>query len=177
MQQKNTKYKTKLSGSRGFSLVEIVVAAGIISFSLVSIIGIAGQALAFSQQGLDTYIAGTLLEEGAEAVRSVRDTSWLTIQNLSPLPTTYYPSFCPGGAWTLLNTTATASPPCTQEIVGNFTRTISVAPVSRDTNDNIVSSGGTLDTGTKLVTVTVSWQEHGVTMTKTLSFYLLNIFS
>src|SRR3989339_357200 len=52
------------------------------------------------------------------------------------------------------------------------------ARVNRDNaTKDIVTSGGTSDAGTKLITVTVSWKEGGTTVTKTLQFYLTDVFS
>jgi hypothetical protein len=68
----------------------------------------------------------------------------------------------------------------TPNTVGIFTRTVSVASVSRDNiTDDIAPSGGgaTNDDGTRLVTVDVSWVEGGATRNKTLSFYISDIFS
>ena len=69
--------------------------------------------------------------------------------------------------------------------MGIFTRTVVLADVNRDTSvdpntstsKDIVSSGGALDSGTKLITVTVSWTEGGATITKNLKFYIIDIFS
>ena len=61
--------------------------------------------------------------------------------------------------------------------VDSFLRTVTISNVNRDsTTGDIVSSGGALDTGTKLITVNVSWQESGETITKSLPFYISNIF-
>ncbi len=152
---------------RGFSLVEIIVASAIISLALLSVIVAAGRSLALSHRALDTYVAGTLLEEGAEAVRVVRDNAWTNISGLTA-GTTYYPTFS-GGTWTLSTSAST---------VGIYTRTVVITAVSRDnTTQDIVSSGGTADTGTKKVTVTVSWNESGSSLSKTLQFYIANIFN
>ncbi len=122
-------------------------------------------------------MAGTVLEEAAEAVRTVRDSGWSAITGLSS-SLSYYPTFCAStNTWALLDTSTSPASGCTGKTEGIFTRTITVASVSRDGSDNITASGGSVDSGTRLVTVTVSWQERGTTMTKNLSFYIMNIFS
>ncbi len=61
--------------------------------------------------------------------------------------------------------------------VDSFLRTVTISNVNRDvTTGDIVSNGGVLDAGTKLITVNVSWQESGKTITKSLPFYISNIF-
>ncbi len=151
----------------GFSLVEIIVASAIISLSLVSIISLSGQSIGFSNQSLNIYSASTLLEEGAEAVRTIRDNGWSNISSLST-STVYYPIFSTStNSWSLSATSSN---------VGIFTRTVSIASVLRSSTSSIASSG-TNDPNTKLITITVSWSEISGTITKTLSFYLTNIFS
>lgn len=151
---------------RGFSLVEIVVAASIISVALLAILGIANKAIVTSQRSLNTYMASTLLEEGVEAVRTIRDGSWSNISSLTA-GTTYYPSFSTStNLWSLSSTAST---------VGIFTRTVTITAVNRDANDDIAVSG-TNDPGTKLVTVSVSWPQGTTTASRTIQFYTFDIF-
>lgn len=168
MQKRNFKNNnTHTEG--GFNLVEIVIASSILMVSLLSVIVIASQSIAISHRSVNTYIATTLLEEGAEAVRIVRDNAWTNISSLTA-GTTYYPKFTAPGTWALTTTSADGT-------VGAFTRTVVFSSVVRDGSSNIASSGSA-DTGTKLVTVTVSWKDTtGNTVSKTLSFYIANIFS
>ena len=160
--------KKKYNRESGFSLVEVVVASAIISLSLVAIIQIAGSALVFSRQATNVYVASTYLEEGAEAMRTIRDNNWTNISSLSS-SSTYYLNFN--------NSTNTWSVSTSSSTLGNFTRTITVSPVSRDSNYDITTSGGSVDTNVEKVTVTVSWNESSGTLTRSLSFYLSNIFS
>ena len=100
-------------------------------------------------------------------MRIVRDNAWSNISGLT-VGTNYYPTFS-GGTWTLSTTANT---------VGIFTRQVVLLSVNRDsTTDDIVTSGGVVDDGTKLVTITVSWQEGATTISRELSFYLTDIFS
>lgn len=148
-------------------VVEILVAISIIAVAVLAAMAVAQKSIHVSRQAVHMNQAGFLLEEGAEAVRIVRDNGWANVSSLT-LGTNYYPTFS-GGTWTLSATANT---------VGIFTRRVTLASVNRDNStSDIVSSGGTLDTGTKLVTVTVSWPEGGTTITKTLQFYIMDIFS
>lgn len=153
-------------------MVEVLVATSIITASILAAMAVAQKSVSVSFEAFHISQAGFLLEEGAEAVRVARDDAWSNISSLTP-GTNYYPTFS-GSTWTLSSTPNT---------VGIFTRTVTLANVNRDTSINtstskdIVSSGGTLDPGTKLFTVTVSWPEGGVTIIKTLQFYITNIFS
>src|SRR3989344_5628647 len=150
----------KNSQNSGFMVVEILVAVSIIAVSVLATMAVAQKSVYVSRQALHSREAAFLLEEGAEAVRIARDNVWSNISSLT-IGTNYYPTFS-GSTWTLSATAST---------VGIFTRTVAFSNVNRDNSTkDIVSSGGTNDPGTKLVTVTVSWQEGGATVTKNLQF-------
>jgi len=152
----------------GFMMVEVLVAVSIMTVSILVAMMVAQKSIYVSRQAFHTTQAGFLLEEGAEAVRILRDNAWSNISSLT-LNTNYYFNFA-SNTWNLSSTANTVDT--------IFTRTVTFASVNRDnTTKDIVSSGGTLDSGTKLITVSVSWVEGGVTVTKTLQFYIMNIFS
>jgi Tfp pilus assembly protein PilV len=156
----------KIFKNRGFMMVEIMVAVSIITVSILAAMTVAQKSLYVARQAFHTTQAGFLLEEGAEAVRILRDNDWNNISSKTP-GTNYYPVFS-GGTWTLSTTPST---------IGIFTRTVSIVNVNRDNTTKDISVIGTDDPGTKLITITVSWPEGGATITKTLQFYILNIFS
>jgi type II secretory pathway pseudopilin PulG len=151
---------------RGFMMVEVIVVISIITVSMIASMAVAQKSIYVSRQAVDATEATFLLEEGAEAVRILRDNNWTNISGLTA-GTNYYPLFT-GGTWTLSTT------PNTVDI---FTRKVVLSNVNRDNGTKDIASVGTNDPGTKLVTVTVSWVEGGTTVTKTLSFYILDIFS
>ena len=158
-------YKKEKKLSVGFAMVEILVAVAIISASLLSALLISSKAISVSRQSVHVAQASFLLEEGAEAVRVMRDNAWTNISGLTP-GTTYYPTFS-GGTWTLSTNSSQ---------VGIFTRKVFIGAVNRDAGTADISVNGTNDPGTKLITVNVSWQEGGVTVSKNLKFYISNIF-
>lgn len=147
-------------------MVEVIVAISIITVSILAAMTVAQKSISVSDQAFHATQASFLLEEGAETVRILRDNAWSNISGLTA-GTIYYPTFV-GGTWTLSTTPNT---------VGIFSRTITIAPVSRDNTTQDISASGTNDPGTKLITVTVSWVEGGTTVTRTLQFYILDIFS
>lgn len=111
--------------------------------------------------------AALMSEEGIEALKFLRDEQWSNISNLS-LSTDYYLQF-DGADWNITPTPQFTDP--------RFERKFAVENVNRDTNGNIVPSGGTLDGGTKKIIMTVSWRTQEGTTTKNLSAYLTNIFN
>ena len=152
---------------KGFTLIEVIIAAVIISTIMISIIGLSASASNLSFFTLQESQAQTLLNETVEAVKLVRDDNWSNISSLST-STNYYPSFS-GSAWTL---TTTPNP------IGIFTQKIVFQNVNRDSNDDIVSSGGTLDTGTRKVTATVSWlKSNGTQASESIIFLIADIRS
>lgn len=134
--------------SGGFMVVEVLVAVSIIAVSILAATLVAQKSVSVSRQASHTTQAAFLLEEGAENTRIARDNAWSNVVALNTL-----------------------------EQIGIFTRTTVASNVNRDNTTKDISVTGTDDSGTKLVTVTVSWPEGGVIISKTLQFYIMNIFS
>lgn len=133
----------------GFMVVEVLIAASIITVSILSATMVAQKSIYVSRQAFHNTQVAFLLEEGAENVRIARDNAWSNITTLN-----------------------------SSEQIGIFTRTAVASSVNRDdTTKDIVNSGGTLDPGTKLITVTVYWFDGGQTITKSLQFFISDIFS
>lgn len=149
---------------QGFFLVEVVVASSVIAVVLVLLLGAIQNTVEVSQRSLERTQAAYLLEEGAEAVKLIRSQAWSSISGLTN-GTTYYLSWS-GSAWILTTSL---------QKVDGFTRTIVFSSVSRDGNNDIVSSGGTVDVGTRRVTITTSWVVPSGTQTESLSLYITNI--
>lgn len=149
----------------GFALIEILVACTIISIALIALVTSVQAATQLSRRSVENIQAGFLLEEGAEVTKIIRDNGWSGISSLD-IGTTYYPTFS-SNTWSLSTTPNT---------IGAFTRTVVLSAVYRDSNDDIASSG-TLDTGIKKVTETITWNSESGTQTKTLTFYIADIFS
>lgn len=147
-------------------MVEVLVAISIITVSVLVAMNVAQKSVYLFRQAFHTNQAAFLLEEGAEAVRIMRDDAWSNISSLT-VGTTYYPTFS-GGTWLLSATPNT---------IGIFTRTAIITSVNRDDSTQDIASVGTDDPKTKLVTLTVSWPEGGTTVIKTLKFYIIDIFS
>lgn len=164
---KNLLNQSKSYGSkqRGFLVVEIMVAISIVAVAILVSMAVSQKSMSLSRRAFHATQASFLLEEGAEAARILRDNAWSNISGLT-VGTTYYPTFS-SNTWTLSPTSNT---------VGIFSRTVVVSNVNRDNTTKDISVTGTNDPDTKLVTVTVSWNEGGVTITKNLPFYLINIF-
>lgn len=158
---------------RGYSLIEIVVAVGLVLAFVSSVVAASHFELRAVHESARRGKAAFLLEEGLEAVRILRDRGWSDNIALLVSGQTYYPVFS-------INWKVVSADP--GPIDGLFTRTVVFGDVwRRDADSDIVdvSSGDpkTLDPGTRQVTVTVSWPgSGGAVRQESISTYLANIF-
>ncbi len=153
-----------IKSQKGFFLIEAVIASSVIAAVLIYLLSSIQNSVEVSQRSLERTQAAYLLEETTEAIKSLRDDAWATINALTP-GTTYYLSWN-GTDWVTTTTVQT---------VGNFTRSFTISPVLRDGSSDIVASGGTDDAGTKKIIATVTWLAPSGTKTESLSFYISNI--
>jgi len=147
-------------------MVEVIVVISIIVVSVLAAMSVTEKSIYVSRQALRIEQASFLLEEGAESVRIIRDNAWSNISLLNA-GTDYYLTFS-AGTWSLSTTPST---------IGIFTRKINVSNVNRNTSTDDIASSGADDPETKLITIAVSWTDGGDTINKTLSFYIMDIFS
>ncbi|MBU3668441.1 MAG: hypothetical protein FGM57_00570 [Candidatus Taylorbacteria bacterium] len=154
----------------GLSLVEVLIAAAIMTASVSSIIGAYGGLTALSIKNTAYVQAAMLLEEGAEAVKMMRDSGWS--QNIASQAN----NTALGLAWSSsTGWRATSSVPL---VDGFFYRTVTFSAVSRDASTfDIVTSGGNADSNTRKATISVSWFANGATTTRTIDTYIHNRFN
>lgn len=148
---------------KGMGMVEVLIASAVMAVVLISIISVYNSMAELSLKNTDVVQANFLLEEGAEALRIMRDTSWQRISTTTlGTPYRFY--------WDNTTWVATTS----VVLVDQFDRTFVFEPVYRDMNFNIVPSGGTIDTGTRKATISVAWLRNGATTTKSIETYVFN---
>ena len=153
----------------GSGLVEILVAIFIFSIILGSLITVSNSYLSGAGDNLKSTKGAYIAQEGIEAVKVIRDMSWTDISSLT-YNTNYYLYFDTSSTTNnIWKSTSTAS-----TIDSIFIRTFKLNAVSRDSNGRIVSTGGTLDSNTKKLTVSVSWPSKNSTTTKDLATYITN---
>ncbi|NVM20022.1 MAG: hypothetical protein HWN80_20140 [Candidatus Lokiarchaeota archaeon] len=143
--------------NKGISAIEILIVIAIISIASASLLGIISYSLKISTSIKQTTIANNLAQEAMEAVRNIRDDSWDKISTAITTGEDYHPE---------IDTSTT--PPKWKlvpdpETIDGLTRKIVFNNVERDNNHNIVESGGAyIDSETKRVTVTVSWNNKNI---------------
>jgi hypothetical protein len=152
---------------KGISLVEVIIASSIIGLSMIYISNVYGNFLTLSLENTDKVQAVFLLDEGVEAMKTMRSYAWSTIASSTP-GVVYYLTW-QSGRW---QSTTTLT------LVDNkFIRKYTVSNVYRDpTTLNIVDVGGTLNSDSKIINMDVSWNYKGSTSTKTTSFYMFNLY-
>lgn len=157
-----------VSRQGGLGLVEGVIAVAIVGTALVVMVGVFHQFLRTALRSTPELKAIFLMEEGLEAIRAIRDVDWQTEIDPLVLGTQYHLIF-ENGRWE-----ATTTP---SYIDGVYERIVILSSVNRDTDGRIVASGGTTDTNTKEITVSVSWSSGEATTTKTVLAYIMDVFT
>lgn len=130
------------SKQKGFSLVELVIA---ITIFIIYVGGLAAAATGGHLTRLENaklVQADLFFTEGWEAVKSIRNNNWSDITN---------------GTHGLISSSGFWQFSGSSDSFNGFTRIITINDVRRDNGGNIVSSGGEIDSDTKLVSVDISW--------------------
>lgn len=153
---------------KGLSLVEVIIATAIISTSMIYIAKSYSDFVFLSSANTARVQATFLLDEAVEAVKTLRGESWSKISTLNTATPYYLVWDANLNKWTLTLTPSV--------IDGVFTRTLEFLPVNRDVNFNIATVG-TADTGSRQVSISVSWSDHGVTVAKSIGMYIFNILN
>lgn len=155
----------------GFTILELLIGSAIIAGFLLAATYSFQIFLRLSRENNNSLQSSFLLEEGLEVGRIWRDISWLNISGLTDGNggNGYYYNFT-NGQW--------ATSTVNTFVDGLFERKLQVARAYRDTSTHeLVSSGGTEDQDTRLLTVSVAWKTSTGTTTRSLSTYLTNLFN
>lgn len=143
---------TRQKSTRGVSVVEVMI--GLVIFSIIFVFIFHTLTLFFGSQTLtlESTQALYLAEEGQEAVRYLRDEDWNALSALSK-----------DTEYTLAIATTTIDAVAgTTLIDGKYTRSFFLHDAHRNSDDDFVASttsGASVDSGSLLVTVRVTWGE------------------
>ncbi len=154
--------------NRGLSVIEIIIAAAIIVTLTATAAGAWRLYIQVASTSTRQSQAALFVEEGAEALRLLRDSSWTSYIAPLTLGTTYQ-----------LNWTGSTYQTTTSQVLlqTQFVRTFTLAAVNRDSGDNIVSSGGTNDPNTRKVTFSVFLVGATSTPIMQTQMYLHNVYA
>ena len=140
------------SQKRGITIVESLIGLSILAFIIVFILLSVTLFQSSANLALSNTKATYLAEEGEEFARFIRDNNWATMSGLTS-GTTYY--FAPTASSIGVTTTP-------EVIGGTYTRSFTVQDTQRNGSGDFVESGGTANTGGKVVTVSVTWGAESV---------------
>src|SRR3989344_6149323 len=148
----------------GYGIIEVLIGAAVVSISFFSISAVFQRSLQINRENTRALQAAFLLEEGIEAMRTIRDRGWTA--NIASIPvgaTRFF--YFDGDSWEVVTSTT---------VVDGITRSFSVANVYRDgTND--ISETGTLDPDTRKIIERVLWERNGSTTSRSLTSLITNI--
>ena len=168
MKQELLKLNKKHIGSKGFSVVEILVASAIIGIMVFSLAQVGALSFRLTNNASNRIEAAFLLNEGIEAVRFLRDESWGGNLELLTLDSDYFLVF-DGSNYTF----QTSAPPLTNE---KFQRVLRFSEVLRNGQDDI-DQVGTADPRTRKVAIEIEWSDRETALTESVEFYITDLFN
>ncbi|OGM78904.1 hypothetical protein A2382_03350 [Candidatus Woesebacteria bacterium RIFOXYB1_FULL_38_16] len=132
---------------RGFGIIEVIVAMSL--FVIIAVSGVVTVVGSFSvnRLGSEETEATLFATEGIEAARAIKNKGW-TMLFLATSCSGGCGATNGGGSWVWSGS---------NNVSGDYTRTITVSDVQRDGSGNIVASGGTNDPDTKKIVSEVVW--------------------
>jgi len=133
----------KPTKSAGFGIIEIIVAMSIMIIIAATGASTVLHSFSSNRLGGEETQATLFAQEGVEAVRSIKNQDWANLSMGT------YGLDNSGGTWTLSGSSETE---------GKYTRQIVISQVQRDSNGDIVDSGGTVDPDTLKATSQVDWE-------------------
>lgn len=161
-----------MNKKKGIGLLEVVIAVSILGAALMTIVVTYRMYLKAALSNTEIIKVTYLAEEGMEAVRLLRDESWGDNIGSLSFGTEYFLTYA-----TTTNKWSVASTSQDNMIADRYYRTVVFDEVERGSGDDIVASGGTSDSETRFVTVSMSWFEGDATTTRSLSGYITNLFN
>lgn len=129
---------------KGFSIIEVILAAALFMILATGAIVVILQGLDSNRLGEEQSVANQYASEGIEAARSIKNQNFINLVDSAGTGITQS-----GSVWTFSGSNNVLN--------GKYTRVLTVSDVNRDDSGNIVASGGTQDPLTKKITSTVSW--------------------
>ena len=130
----------------GMSVVEIILASALFMLVATNIVTLILQSYTSNRLSNEQTVATQYAAEGVEAARSIQDLSFASL-----VASTGTGAAIVNNVWAFVGTST---------VFDKYTRVLTVTSTQRDPSGNIVASGGTVDTDTKKVVSTVTWQRN-----------------
>ena len=152
----------QIINKKGQSIIEIIVAIGIFILVASGVTTLYLGAFSSNLRDKERLQADMYLQQTLEAVRSIRDHDFSNLTN---------------GTYGLSNSNGYWEFSGSPDTLGQFTRSVTVSDVQRSSGCAIVASGGTIDTNSKKITATVSWDFEDGNSTSVSAVEYLNKWS
>ncbi len=156
----------KKNESRGFSLVEVIISASIVSIVGIALVISTRAFFEMAEKSSSRVRSSIVLNKGIESLRFLRDSGWKeNIANLS-LGQNYY-------------IIQTENGPEISSFISdskNYKVFFSLSEVLRDENGHISGLSGQIDEGSRLVNLTVEWERRGVSHNVSTLMMLNNLY-
>jgi hypothetical protein len=152
-------YINMFAQKKGISLIEALVALGLLILFFAGSSVLTFRHIDNSNRVIDYEEVRTIAEQSMEAIQSVAYEDWLQMVD---------------GTYGLSDAGATWAFQSNPDVIDDFTRTVTVAPVERDEDCNIVDGGGVVDDDTRFVTVSVAWVAASGAQLREFSQYFTN---
>lgn len=140
--------------SKGFSLIEVILAVAIFMLFSTAAVGVVLQGFNLNRLGSEETVANQFAAEGIEAVKSIKNQAYSNLNAVNPTPRAVRRNA--SNVWEF-NPTDGSNDTLIHNASDNYVRQVKAESVNRDGSGNIVETGGTLDPDTKKITSTVSW--------------------
>ena len=154
---------------RGQSLVELIIGIAIAAILAGSVVGALLLSVRINKESANFGTASLLGQEILDNARAFSEGDWVTLYSQSDksASSTYHIDLISSSTLEV----ATGTEDITRAGI-TYTRWFSVENVERDSESNIVESGGTEDTSTQKISVYVEWQEGADTASISLTGYV-----
>lgn len=172
--------KKHISNQKGFSILELIIASAAFLLFSTAAIGIFSQSLNVSRLGGQTVTVDSLIAEGLEAVRSIRDRDFnaLYVTNTASSVVTSSSSLSTASLAPLQGKKWVLGADGTYDQIGSYTRYISIEKVRRQAISNNITTANTspYDPDTLKVTVNILWRPTatGSLVTRSSYAYMTN---
>jgi len=156
---------------KGFAMIEILVGLSIAAVFAVGFMALILQSARISRANTTELAATLYVREVIEVLKDMERSDWPALVSspcFAPLECHMAPA---GSTWTITNLPAPA-----ETLEDNYTRSISLSPVYRDTvTDEIVPMPGVPDPDTLKAVVFITWNSGITNRALTLETYIYNL--
>lgn len=156
-------------------MLEVIISIAILTGVILGLVALSTLLFTLSKTSVNETKATYLLQEGFEAMRKIRDSSWNNISTLDENLDYYLLYDNEAKTWSLINSS---------DNLNGFTRKIRIYDALRedansngqiDAPDPINPDGTLIDTDTKRIVITVSWKDKSnLSRNYTATSYLTN---